>query len=82
MTVNHWSKWRKPWNHNTANKDAWLAAISAYNVWITTDNCGYQLLEGKLGYPKQFLKTVHLHFRKGWIPDQDQTYMDWLALNT
>lgn len=82
MIANHWSKWRKPWNHNKANKDAWLSAIDAYNYWILTDDCGYQALEGKFGYPTQYLKTIHQHFRNGWIPSQDTDYLDWLALNT
>ena len=81
MTANHWSKWRKPWNHNTANKEAWLMAIPVYNKWLET-SFGSVKLEGIFNVPNQYFLTIMKHFKKGWIPSQDKDYMEWLTLNT
>lgn len=78
----HWSNWRKPWDHNRANKDAWALAPHAYDLWVDLNDCGYQLLEKHLKLPKQYLKTIHSHFRQGWVPKQDEDFLQWLALYT
>lgn len=78
----HWSNWRKPWNHNRANLEAWRVAPRAYDLWLRFDDCGYQRLEKELGLSKQFLKTVHSHFRKGWNPHTDEDFQKWLSLDT
>jgi hypothetical protein len=82
MTTNHWSKWRKPWQHNMADKFVWSNAITIYNKWVESEKCGFKALETKLGYRHNSLNTIHFHFKKGWIPKSDQSYLDWLKLKT
>jgi hypothetical protein len=82
MTANHWSKWRKPWNHNMADKSVWMDSITLYNTWMQSEKCGRKALETQLGRRKDSLNTIHSHFVKGWNPLTDQSFIDWLALHT
>lgn len=82
MIKNHWSKWRKPWDHNMADELVWKNAIYIYNKWVEFNKPGFKALETKIGYRRNSLNTIYLHFTKGWIPAQDQSYADWLSLNT
>lgn len=82
MIKNHWSRWRKPWNHNKANKDAWILAPKTYNKWIELNKCGSVKLENECGLPNQYLKTIHQKFKEGWVPLQDKDFLEWLSLNT
>lgn len=81
ITANHWSKWRKPWDHNMADKSVWLDAAMLYDTWINHGRCGRKALETILIRRKDSLNTIHLHFTKGWIPSDDQSYTDWLSLH-
>jgi len=80
MKEKHWSKWRKPWNHNKARKDAWLLANQAYSLWLE-HNCGYVKLDSLLNKPDQTFVTIHKHFKKGWNPLKDEEFQAWLADN-
>lgn len=80
MKQNHWSRWRKPWNHNKARKDAWILACSAYDLWVQY-NCGYVRLDSLLNKPPQTFKTIHQHFKQGWNPHDDSEFQRWLSLH-
>lgn len=80
MKKNHWSRWRKPWNHNKARKDAWILACDAYDLWNEHD-CGYVRLDTLLGKPTQTFKTIQQHFKKGWNPHKDNEFQEWLTIN-
>lgn len=81
MKKNHWSVWRKPWNHNKARKDAWLLANEAYLLW-KEHNCGYVRLDTLLNKPDQTFVTIHRHFKEGWNPLTDQEFQTWLKENS
>lgn len=82
MKNNHWSKWRKPWNHNMADKSVWLNAIQIYNSWLENKKCGFKALETKLGLRRNSLNTIHSHFKNGWEPEKDKDFIEWLSLDT
>jgi hypothetical protein len=80
MKQNHWSKWRKPWDHNRARTEAWVSAPAAYDLWLEHE-CGYVRLDSLLNKPSQTFKTIHEHFKKGWNPHTDAEFQQWLSLH-
>jgi hypothetical protein len=77
MKDNHWSTWRKPWEHNRANKKVWLLATMAYDLWVENNRCGYVKLDTLLNMPDQSFKTILEHFRKDWNPHIDLDFQNW-----
>lgn len=79
MKANHWSKWRKPWNHNKANIGAWLMAEQAYTVWLELGQPKSSgNVEKKLQVTCQYFKTIVNHFKKGWDPGTDNDFQAWI----
>lgn len=75
----HWSKWRKPWNHNMANVGAWLMAEQAYDVWLDLGMpASSGNVEKRLQVACQYFKTIVNHFKKGWNPRTDNDYQSWV----
>lgn len=78
MRKNHWCTYRKPWNHNKANKQAWGIACDAYDKWNTMGKCSSFTVERAMGLPKHTLVTIVKHFARGWSPHTDTEFQHWL----
>jgi hypothetical protein len=69
---------RTKWRHNQANKDLWAIADKLYDTWkvIETPHC-FHTVAKQHGVSKDSIHGIIDNFVKGWIPYNDNDWLQW-----
>jgi hypothetical protein len=65
------------WKSNRADKAVWCNADSLYKFFIENPGVGVVLMAEHFQISKYSLVNIHKHFRQGWNPMEDSSWLDF-----
>ena len=68
----------KKWEKTNADSRIWKRSQEFYEAWIKLECCSGFILSRHYGLKGHKLNSIAVQFKKGWVPNEDRLWLEWV----